>query len=85
MAELTQILGPDGEPALLPTIRLTSEEAELLRHYKKFLEHHQLREALYCNKCWTHNLSDGLEAHVTQNQILFRCRCTVRIHQGLTY
>lgn len=85
MPELTTILGPDGQPATVPTIRLSTEEAELLRKYKKFLLNRGLREALYCNTCFEGNQSDGCEAHVTDGNILIRCRCTVRLFMGLTY
>lgn len=87
MSDLTKglILGPTGEPISTPTTMLSGEDARLLRLYKKFLESHGLREALYCNDCFEGNLSDGCEAHVTSNQILIRCRCKLRFFQGTTY
>ena len=79
----TTILSPDGSLATIPTTILTSEEAQLLRQYKKFLHAHGLKEALFCASCWDHNLSDGCEAYVTPSQIMIRCRCHVRFYQGI--
>lgn len=85
MSDVT-IYGPDGAPAQQETVLLGDEEAELLRSYKKFLQRRGLREALYCQDCWDRNsLNDGCEAHVTSNQILIRCRCKTRFHQGQTF
>ena len=80
-----QIIGPDGEVATKPTRLLSSEDAELLRRYKKFLVAHGLREALYCDTCWDRQLSDGCKAFVTNEQIVIECRCAVRYHRGATY
>lgn len=85
MSEKGLILGPTGEPISVPTTIFSAEDARLLREYKKFLERHGLREALYCNDCFEGNLSDGCEAHVTNSQILVRCRCKIRFFQGVTY
>lgn len=79
------IITPTGEVANRPTVMFTDEEARLLRTYKKFLEAHGLREALYCQKCWDHDLSDGLQAFVASEKIGFICRCTTRLHFGATY
>lgn len=79
------IVTPDGTVANRPTIMFTDEEARLLRTYKKFLEKHGLREALYCQKCWGLDIHDGLEAHVLGHKIGFICRCTTRLHFGATY
>ena len=81
----TQILGPDGSVASLPTVLLSDEDARLLRTYKKFLQRHGLREALYCSHCWTGEREDGCKAFVTPNQIGIHCRCRMRFHQGQTY
>lgn len=81
----TQILGPDGAVASLPTVILSEDEARLLRTYKKFLERHGLREALYCNQCWSGEREDGVKAFVTTNQIGIHCRCRMRFFQGMTY
>lgn len=78
------IVGPDGEVANKPAHILTSEEALILRQYKKFLEARGLREALYCQDCWDGGLSDGCRAFVTSNQILIECRCKTRFFQGMS-
>lgn len=79
------ILSPDGSLATIKTVILDREDAELLRRYKKFLSRHGLREALFCNSCWdTHSLADGCEAHVTNHDILIRCRCTQRFYRGMS-
>lgn len=80
-----QILGPDGEVATKPTVILDQEEAELLRKYRKFLQKRGLREALYCNTCWSGNREDGCKAFVTDGQIGIECRCQFRFYQGQTY
>lgn len=79
------ILTPDGELAQKPTQLLSQTDAELLRQYKKFLERHGLREALYCNACWDRSLSDGIRAFVTDAQILIDCRCKMRFYMGQTF
>lgn len=79
------IVGPDGAPASLPTTHLTGEEAKLLREYRKFLERHRIKEAAYCEDCWEANLQHGMEAFVTNERILFRCRCRALWFQGATY
>lgn len=81
----TQILAPDGSVASLPTVLLSDEDARLLRTYKKFLQKHGLREALYCNQCWSGEREDGCKAFVTTNQVLIQCRCRMRFHQGMTF
>lgn len=81
----TQILGPDGSVATVATVLLSEEEARLLRTYRKFLERHGLREALYCNHCWNGEREDGCKAFVTTNQIGIQCRCKMRFFQGMTY
>ena len=79
------ILAPDGSVATKPTTLLTQEEAELLRRYKKFLNAHHLREALYCNDCWDGDRSDGCQAYVTDSQIGIICRCRLRFFSGLSF
>lgn len=78
------VIAPDGTVANYPTVVLSLEDAKLLREYKKFLLRHGLREALYCNNCFEHNLSHGTEAYVTPDQIVIRCRCRLRFYQGQT-
>lgn len=79
------IIGADGETATVPNVHLTREEAMILREYRKFLAHHHLREALYCDRCFEGNLSDGCAAAVTDHEIVIKCRCKVRTYIGLTY
>lgn len=79
------IVNPDGSIANRPTILFTDDEATLLRAYKKFLQKHHLREALYCDDCWTGDRHDGLSAHVESMKIGFICRCKTRLHFGATY
>lgn len=79
------ILGPDGELAAIATIKFDAEDALLLRHYKRFLERHNLREALFCSACWTGNRNDHLQAFVTPNRIMFKCACTMRVFEGQTF
>ena len=79
------ILGPDGVPASLSTVLLTGDEARLLRKYKQFLNRHHMKEAMYCEDCWEHNLQHGMEAFVTTERILFKCRCRAVYYEGPTY
>jgi len=79
------IVGPDGNPLSVPTVVLDHTDAALLRQYKKLLLKLGLREALYCNDCWNQQVHDGLEAHVTDSQIVFRCRCKLRFYQGQSF
>lgn len=80
------ISGPDDVGVVkIGTKEITFDEAVLLRAYKKFLQKYDLREALYCQWCWGHNLADGCEAHVTDGDIMIRCRCTLRHHKGSSY
>jgi hypothetical protein len=79
------IIGADGEVATVPTVSLTDEEARLLRAYRRFLEYRHLREALYCDRCFEGNLSDGCAAAVTEHEIVIKCRCKVRTFLGPTY
>jgi hypothetical protein len=79
------ILTPEGEVASKPTLLLSTDEARLLRQYKKFLAAHGLREAVYCNTCFESNLDDGMRAFVTDGQILFECRHRMIFFQGASY
>lgn len=80
------VMGPDDKTVqTVGTEEIDFVEAKLLRDYKKFLMKHDLREALYCNRCWQHDLSDGTEAHVTDSDILIKCRCTLRHYRGTSY
>jgi len=80
------ILTPDGQAASKPTIILSAEQARIMREYKKkVLGPLGLKEALYCDSCWEHDLSHGCNANVTDNQIAIVCRCQIRFFQGPTY
>jgi len=79
------IVTPDGSIANRPTVMFTTEEAELLRTYKKFLAHHGLREALFCQACWSGDREDGCQAFVQDSKIGILCRCTTRLFMGATY
>ncbi len=63
---------------------LSTEDAKLLRDYKRFLLRHGYKEALYCNVCHEAGRRDGLEAHVTSDDILLRCRCRNQFYKGPT-
>ncbi len=79
------ILDANGQPTSLPTQLLTAEEAALLRLYKKFLHAHGMREAVFCNSCYEGNIHDGMEAHVTDGEIFFRCRHRLLYYKGQSY
>lgn len=79
------IVDKDGNVLNKPTVILSKEEAELLRNYKKFLQKRGLREAIYCNTCWQGDLADGIDAFVTDGQILFKCRHRMLFYQGQSY
>lgn len=79
------IVGPDGEVLSIPTRLFSADEAALLRQYKKLLQKYGLREALYCNECFTGNLSDGMDAHVRDTDILFKCRHRLLYYRGQTF
>jgi hypothetical protein len=79
------LVDANGEVVNKPTVVLSKEEADLLRTYKKFLQKRGLREALYCNTCWGGNLSDGMDAFVTDGQILMKCRHRMLFFQGQSY
>jgi hypothetical protein len=79
------ILDANGQPKSLPTQVLTSEEAHILRAYKKFLHTHGLREAVYCNTCYQGTQHDGMEAYVTDGEIFFRCRHRMLYHKGQSF
>ena len=76
------IVGPDGTPATVPSVELSADDARLLREYKKFLRRHGLREGLWCNTCESLQHAPGTEAHVTDTDVLIRCRHRVLWHKG---
>lgn len=79
------IVDANGEVVNKPTVLLSKEEAELLRKYKKFLQARGLKEAIFCTTCWDGDLSDGMDAHVTEGQILFKCAHRMLFYQGMTF
>lgn len=79
------IVTPDGMIANRPTVMLTRHEARLLREYKKFLEKHGLKEALFCSTCWSGHREDGCQAFVQNGKIGIVCRCTTRLYFGQTF
>ena len=81
----TFLTDASGNVVTAPTLMLSDADAALLREYKKFLQRNNLREALYCNSCWTGEKHDGCEAHVTNSAILIKCRCKTRVHQGQSF
>ena len=86
MSEKTSgtIIEADGTPAELPTIVLDDDDAMLLRNYKRFLLKYGLAEALRCKHCFEDlgPASAGMEARVTDTQIVFRCRHRLLYWQG---
>lgn len=79
------IVGPNGEVLNKPTQILTSEEAALLRRYKKFLLARGLKETLHCNTCFEGNLADGMRAFVTDGNMLLECRHRMLWYQGQSF
>jgi hypothetical protein len=80
------LYGPNNEPLEeLPTTVLSHEDAAMLRQYKKFMDRHGFREANYCNACWSKEQHDGMRVHVTDGQIMFKCRCRMLFFQGQTF
>lgn len=83
------LYGADGAP--VEELRhdvFTDEDLAVLVAYKKFLAKHQYREALYCQRCWEHDLSDGVsEAYVRTSgmtvEAMFKCRCRVGYGKGV--
>ncbi len=79
------ILDANGQPTSVPTKMLTTEEAHVLRAYKKFLQARGLKEAMFCTTCWSGNLMDGMEANVTDGQIMLRCRHMMYFYRGQSF
>ena len=79
------IVGPYGDPLKVQAVKLDAEDARILRLYKKFLQKYGLKETTYCDGCWEHNLEHGCEAYVTNEKIVIRCRCSLRVFDGPTY
>jgi hypothetical protein len=70
----------------LPHEPLTEDELRLLLEYKKFLQRHDYREAVYCSRCWGNDLADGTQFRVQTSgftvEALIRCRCRVAYGKG---
>lgn len=64
---------------------MSSDDAALLRHYKKFLTRLNLKEGLYCRSCEERNDHPGVRAVVTDGKIDIQCRCTTRRYRGQSY
>ena len=79
------LVAPDGTVLNRPTVVISPEDATLLRAYKKLLARYNLREALYCNECWSGDREDGCKAFVQDGQIGIICRCKQRIHMGQSF
>lgn len=75
----------NGVTTELPVVQFTLEEARLLREYKKLLQKHHLKEAMYCGNCWDGAKEDGCKAFVTDAEILIACRCRMRSFRGQTF
>lgn len=82
---VTSGTGTIGDSEELPVVALTLDEARLLREYKKLLERHGLREALYCSNCWAGTKEDGCKAFVRDDAIVIACRCRMRTFTGQTF
>lgn len=76
----------NGEPTDLPHEPLSDDELRLLLEYKKFLQKHEYREAVYCNRCWGKNLAEGTEFRVQTSgltvEAIIRCRCRTAYGKG---
>lgn len=79
------IYGPDGSVATKAAVRLTDEDATLLRAYKKFLQRYGLQEALFCVTCGHSSREDGCKSFVQDGQILIECRCSARLYLGQSF
>ena len=80
----TQIVGPDGSVARLPTVILSDDEARTFRAYQKIKAKYGFREANYCNACWDGDRHDGMKGHVTGTEIVLLCRCRHLFYHGGT-
>jgi hypothetical protein len=75
-----------GTTTSVPVVKLTDEQAALMREYKKkILSPLGLREALFCNSCGHATMEDGCKAFVTDSQIGVICRCTQRLYLGQSF
>lgn len=76
----------EGQPTNLPHETITDDELRLLLEYKKFLQKHGYREAVYCSRCWGNNLADGTEFRVQTSgltvEAIIRCRCRIAYGKG---
>jgi hypothetical protein len=76
----------NGEPSELPHEHLTDDELRLLLEYKRFLQAHGYREAVYCTRCWDRNLADGTQFQVQASgltvEAMIKCRCRMAYGKG---
>ena len=80
-----QLVDQDGALLNRPHVQFTDAEAALFRAYRTMMETRGLAEAVYCRKCWNHDLDDGCRAFVTSDRILIECRCTIRTYAGSSF
>ena len=80
--DVSTLIAPDGSLVSKPNVPISLEDHLLLLKYRKFLERNGLREALYCQDCWTGNREDGTRAAVTPTSVLIECRCKTRSRAG---
>jgi hypothetical protein len=81
------LYGADGAPIeQIQHEALTHEELAILVAYKKFLHARQYREALYCQRCWGHDLEDGCDARLKIDgmtaEMMIKCRCRMAYVKG---
>lgn len=80
------LYGPHGEPTETAHEPLTDDDLRLLLQYKKFLQAHGYREAVYCTRCWSNNREDGTQFQVQTSgltvEAIIRCRCRTAYGKG---
>lgn len=69
--EKSVVIAPNGEQVLRAAVRLTAEEAELLRAYQAFGARDGLQGSMTCNDC-----GKQMEVYV-QGDIGMFCECRV--------
>jgi hypothetical protein len=76
----------NGETRDIKTVMLSSEQALLMREYrKKVLMPLGLQEAVFCAECERASREDGCKSFVTDSQIGIICRCTQRLYLGQSF
>jgi len=72
-----------GQPASLPTVLMSRDEAQILRQYARFLHDRRLSVSYYCRGCWNgRTTADPLMVKISPGQVVFTCRCRIRYWQG---